>query len=187
MSLPMAGGLVVLFAGAAMAAGGGGHGDSSAQWWDLLWRVLNFAVLVGALVFLLRKPVKAALSGRSDAIKDELEDLERKKAEAEQALSDAEARLKDIEAQQAEIIDGFVRAGETEKERIVQAAEKSAERIKALADMTISQEIKRAREELLDEIAEKSAAMAEDLLKSSITKDDQKRLVGEYLDKVSEG
>ena len=81
----------------------------------------------------------------------------------EQALTQAEAKLEDIEAQQEDIIKGYVQAGEAEKARIIDDAHKSAARIKEMADLTISQEIKHARAELMDELAEMSAKLAEDM------------------------
>jgi len=160
------------------------HGGSSTMWWNLLYRTMNFVVLVAVLWWLLRTPIKNMLGGRRESIKAELEDLERAKAEAEQALTQAEAKLEDIEAQQEDIIKGYVQAGEAEKARIIDDAHKSAARIKEMADLTISQEIKHARAELMDELAEMSAKLAEDLIKQNIGPEDQKRLVSEYLDKV---
>lgn len=160
------------------------HGGSSTMWWNLLYRTMNFVVLVAVLWWLLRTPIKNMLGGRRESIKAELEELERAKAEAEQALTQAEAKLGDIEAQQEEIIQGYVQAGEAEKARIIDDAHKSAARIKEMADMTISQEIKHARAELMDELAEMSSKLAEDLIKQNIGPDDQKRLVSEYLEKV---
>jgi F-type H+-transporting ATPase subunit b len=61
-----------------------------------------------------------------------------------------------------------------------------AERIKAQAQFTIDQETQQAKAELRQEIAELSASLAEDLLKQNINKDDQQRLVNEYLDKVGQ-
>jgi len=91
------------------------HGGSSSMWWNLLYRTMNFVVLVAVLWWLLRNPIKNMLGGRRESIKAELEELERAKAEAEQALTQAEAKLEDIEAQQEDIIKGYVQAGEAEK------------------------------------------------------------------------
>ena len=47
------------------------------------FRVMNFVVLVVALVFVLRKPLSQALGSRINVIKEQLEDLEAQKTEAE--------------------------------------------------------------------------------------------------------
>ena len=82
--------LVLIGGGLAFAASGGGeHGEVKAKGWVATdtYRVLNFAVLAGALVFLLRKPLSQALGSRIKGIQAQLEDLEAKKAEAENLFS----------------------------------------------------------------------------------------------------
>jgi F-type H+-transporting ATPase subunit b len=175
---------VVLMTGVPAWAAEAAHADSSGMWWNLVFRTMNFVALVAVLVWVLRKPVGQMMRGRRETIKTELEDLERAKAEAEKMVAAAEAKLRDIQARQEEIIRGYVDAGETEKAKIIAAAEKSAARIKEMADMAIAGEIKKARAELMNELSEMSAQVAEDLIKKNIGPEDQKRLVGEYLEKV---
>ncbi len=160
------------------------HAESGTMWWNLVYRTLNFLALVAILYWVMRKPVGQMMRGRRETIKAELEDLERAQAEAEQKVAEAEAKLKDIQARQEEIIQGYLDAGEAEKAKIIDAAEKTATRIKDMADMAITGEIKRARAELMTELSEMSAKVAEDLIKKNIGPEDQKRLVGEYLEKV---
>jgi F-type H+-transporting ATPase subunit b len=181
--LAMMAAAVVLTSVPALAAEAAHH-DSGAMWWNLLFRTMNFVALVAILVWLLRKPVANMLGGRRQAIKSELEELERAQAEAEQKVAEAQAKLADIESRQEEIIQGYLAAGEAEKAKIIAAAEKSAERIKEMADMAIAGEIKKARGELMAELSDMSAKVAEDLIKKNIGPEDQKRLVGEYLEKV---
>jgi len=62
--------LPVLAASVAVAAGGGEHHvDSGALYKDFIWRVVNFAVLVGIVVWALKKAnVKGSLAERQAAI-----------------------------------------------------------------------------------------------------------------------
>ena len=57
------------------------------------FRVMNFAVLVVALIFVLRKPLSQALSSRIKTIKEQLDDLEAQKADAEKQLAQADVDL----------------------------------------------------------------------------------------------
>ncbi len=65
----------------ALGASGGGGGSKGWVATDT-FRVMNFAVLVIALVFVLRKPLSQALSSRIKVIKDQLADLAARKDEA---------------------------------------------------------------------------------------------------------
>jgi F-type H+-transporting ATPase subunit b len=126
------------------------------------------------------------LSDRAQSIKDELADLESRKAKAQAELAEVEKRLKDAEGDREIIVADFRAQGEKERAKIVSAAELSAERIKAQAQFTIDQETAVAKAELRKEVAQLSAALAEDLLRQKITAEDQTRLVDEYLAKVQQ-
>ncbi len=171
---------------AAGAAGATHHASSltDEKFWDFIYRVMNFAVLFIVLFFLLRKPMSQGLKQRTANIKAELEELEAKREEAKRQYAILEARLKEVEKEREAILEEFRAQGEREKEKIIQEARAMAERIKAQAQFTIEQETEAAKSELKREIAEMSAALAEDLLKQNINDDDQVRLVDEYLERV---
>lgn len=183
--------MIVLSAGLALASGTGegGHGGggiSDHQMWDFIYRIMNFVVLVAVLVVVLRKPLKSGLSARVDQIKSELEELEAKREEARRAYALMEQRLADAAGEHDKILAEFRIMGEKEKAAIVAGAEATAQRIKEQAAFTIEQETAQAKAELRREVAEMSAALAEDLLKEKINPEDQTRLVDEYLAKVSQ-
>ena len=69
--------LIIMGSGSLLwAAGGGGH-DAKPKGWVATdtYRVINFAVLAGALFFLLRKPVAQALNSRIKGIEEQLSEL----------------------------------------------------------------------------------------------------------------
>lgn len=177
--------LVLGAAGLALASSEGG-GVSDHQMWDFIYRIMNFVVLVAVLVVVLRKPLKSGLSSRVDQIKGELEELEAKREEARRAYALMEQRLADAAGEHEKILAEFRAMGEKEKAAIISGAETTAQRIKEQASFTIEQETAQAKAELRREVAEMSAALAEDLLKEKINSEDQTRLVDEYLAKVSQ-
>jgi F-type H+-transporting ATPase subunit b len=169
--------------GAALAASGGEgahHGFSSTDW----YRVMNFAVLFVALFFLLRKPIPRALNGRIQGIRDQLKDLETRKAEAENRLAEYTRKLGDLEKEAERIVAEYVRQGEEAKKRILQEAESAAEKLRSQTRKNIEHEFDQTKARLQEEILQKALAKAETLLKDKITAQDQDRLVEEYLGKV---
>jgi F-type H+-transporting ATPase subunit b len=151
------------------------------------FRVMNFVVLVVALVFVLRKPLSQALSSRIKVIKEQLEDLEEQKAEAEKQLAEYNQKLAQLEKEAEKIVEDYIRQGNEAKARILKEAEASAEKLQVQALRNIEQEFEQAKLELQKEIFEKSLAKAEEIIKSKITGDDQDRIVDEYLKKVVAG
>jgi F-type H+-transporting ATPase subunit b len=176
-------GLLATTAGAAWAASGGdaGHGGLSSTDW---YRVMNFAVLAGALVFLLRKPIPRALNSRVQGIQNQLKDLEARKGEAEKQLAECNQKLGELEKEASRIMSDYIRQGQDAKARILKEAESAAEKIQAQARRNIDHEFEQTKARLQREIFEQALAKAEALLKQNVTAADQAHLVEDYLQKV---
>jgi F-type H+-transporting ATPase subunit b len=151
------------------------------------YRVMNFAVLVIALVFVLRKPLSQALSSRIKGIKEQLDDLEAQKADAEKKLAEYNQKLAELEKEAEKIVDDYVRQGNEAKARILKEAESSAEKLQVQARRNIEHEFAQAKLELQKEIFEKSLVKAEEIIKGKFTGQDQDRIVDDYLKKVVAG
>ena len=175
--------LLCLGVGTALAASGEGGGGKGWVATDT-YRVMNFVVLLAALIFLLRKPLSKALSSRIQTIKDELESLETQKAEAEKKLAQYNEKLSELESEAEKIVQGYIQQGNDAKAKILKEAEASAEKLQEQAKRNIEHEFSKARQELQRDVVEKSLVQAEEMLKKSITDQDQDKLVNEYLDKV---
>jgi F-type H+-transporting ATPase subunit b len=179
----VAAGLLAVMAGAAWAASGGdaGHGGLTSTDW---YRIMNFVVLAGALVFLLRKPIPRALNSRVRGIQDQLKDLEARKADAEKRIVECNQKLGALEKEAERIVSEYIRQGQDAKARILKEAESAAEKIQAQARRNIEHEFEQTKALLQREILEQSVAKAEALLKQNITDRDQAQLVEDYLQKV---
>jgi len=185
----------VFFAfGTIWASSGGGHEEvqmvkhlgieMSPKTWDLALRIMNFALLAGVLFFLLRKPVAQGLASRRQGIKDQLEDLERQKQEAELQLTEYKQTLSRLDAEVQKIVSEYVQQGETAKAKIIEVAKISAEKLQEQAKKNIEYEFEKAKQQLKAEMAEQAVAMAEELIKENIKDDDHERMIDEYLAKV---
>jgi len=73
-----------------------------------------------------------------------------------------------------------------EARRIRETAEVEIERVRTQARFAAGQEVKKAREELRREAAGLSIRAAEEIVKGTITPEDQERLVRENVDKIRE-
>jgi F-type H+-transporting ATPase subunit b len=175
------------------AAEAGGHGAPAGptfwgipttKWWDLLWRTLNFAVLIIVLIKVLSKPLANGLRARQQSIKEQFTDLEERKAEADKAYQTYEEKLAAIDIEISDIIQAAVAQGETEKERIIEEAKRSAQDIKRQAEMAIQHELGQAKLQLREEVANQAVMMAEELIRKNLQDTDQVKLIEDYLAKV---
>ena len=166
-------------------AHGGGHGAMSKPWQKTdTAKVLNFVVLAAGLFLLLRKPVSQALSDRIKGIKEELEDLESRKAQVEKQLSEYNTKLAQLDKEAEQVVAEYIRQGEDAKARILKEAETAADKLREQAQKNIQNEFNQAKQSLQADIVEKALAKAEQLIKDRISAEDQDRLVDEYLEKV---
>jgi F-type H+-transporting ATPase subunit b len=151
---------------------------------DLFWLTLNFLGLVIILVKFLAKPISSALTGRQVQIKEELENLQAKRDEAERSYKEFESRLAGMEKEMEGVVEKAVALAETEKKRILEEAERAAEDIKRQAEAAVMAELVDAKRALRDEVAEQAAAMAEELIVKNLTPKDQVAITEQYLDRV---
>ena len=165
---------------------GASGGEGGAKGWIATdtWRVMNFVVLLVALIFILRKPISQALSSRIKDIREQLESLETQKTEAEKQLAQYNEKLSQLESEAEKIVEGYIKQGNEAKAKILKEAQESAEKLQAQARRSIEHEFDKARQELQRDVVEKSLVKAEETLKKAITAKDQNKLVDEYLDKV---
>jgi len=167
----------------------GSHGTSggslsAAKLKDLFWRVINFIALMIILVKFGAKPIGSALAGRQRGIKDEISDLEARKAEAERSYREFEAKLSTVEKDIDRIVEKAVAQAEIEKVKIIEKAEQAADDIKRQAELAIQNEIMEARRTLKNDVADQASVMAEELIVKNLTPEDQVKIIEDYLDKV---
>jgi len=180
---------VVLVASLGFANEGGEgahHAEHAAgQMKDFGWRVLNFAVLIGIIVWALKKAdVKGSLAARQAEIEKSLKDAEAARDAAEAKLREYSTKLDQASKEIDELHAAIVREGEQEKSRIIAEANTAAAKIVAQAALSAEQETVKARNELRAEAARLAVEIATGKLTGAIQKNDHDRFVGEYLDKV---
>ena len=156
------------------------------NWLDFGYRTAAFVIVVGLLYKLLKKPIASFLDSRREEIQRLLAELDAKTAETRTENERVQARLVSMAADARKIVDELIAEGETEKQKIIEAARKEAEYIQQQAQIAIQQEIQVARDTLKDEVADLSIAAAQDLIRKKMRAEDQQRLVQEFMTKVVE-
>jgi len=174
----------IAYASSAAPTGPTFWGLPTAKWWDLLWRTMNFAVLLIVLIKVLSKPIANGLRARQQSIKEQFTDLEERKAEADSVYQSYEEKLASIDQEISDIIQSAVAQGEAEKERIIDAANRAAEDIRRQAEMAIQHELAEAKLKLREDVANQAVVMAEELIRKNLQDTDQVKLIEDYLAKV---
>ncbi len=178
---------LLLLCGLAYASGGGEEGGAhdSGRTLDLLYRFINFALLVIILVVVVKKAkIGGFFSSRIEEIKKKFDELNTEKDTSEGRFQELEKKLKEFEVQKQEIIEQFKADGAAEKEKIIAEAKERANQILIQADLTIEREIQAARDRLRQEVVEVAAQKAQEIIEKQIKDDDQDHLVNEFIERV---
>ena len=154
--------------------------------WDLAFRVVNFAILAAALVYLLRKPLGNYLDAKAEQIRSELKEAVGKRERAETERKEAEARLAGLDDEIAEVRAKGIAQAEDERRRILQAAESEAARLAERAKKEIEAEVELARRRLTARAAELSIDLARQKLGEQIGDADRRALFEKGLEKLGE-
>ena len=166
----------------AAAEGEGGH--ETQKWIDLAKKTFNVVILIGLLYWLLAAQIKEFFSGRRAEIKKNLEESVEKKAEAEKKYREYSEKIDKASVEIDGICEMIKAQGVTEKQKIIEDAEKAAKKMKEDAHARIEQELKGASDQLKAQAVQLSVQMAEEILKRNITAQDHETMVKEYMDKV---
>ncbi len=179
-------GFLLAMAGIAWASSGGdADGGVHNSWLKVDTRkVVNFGILAAIGFFLGKKPVAEFFSSRKKGIENEINELEQKKADAQKKLLEYQAKFNNLDQESKQIVEEYIKQGEEAKTRIIAEAEAQAEKLEEMAKRSIEQEFKTAKARLQKEIAAKAMEKASEVIKASISADDQERLVDQYLKKV---
>ena len=126
----------------------GGDGFEPKVFWFF---VVDCIVLFGAMAYFIRPKLAQHMKERSESVARDLNEAKQLKEEAEALLEEYEAKMARMEEETNEILERFKSDGEQEKARIIEEAQAESQRLRKEAEFRISQEAKKAKEELREE------------------------------------
>lgn len=145
------------------------------------WALVNFIVFLGILSRLVWKPIKAGIVERHTQIKGDLEEASRLRAAAEAQLAEFTKKVAGADQEVETLLNQLRKEAQSDRARIIAAAEAEAVNLKAEAEKQIGLEIERARAALRKETVEAALKAAEEMLRTRISSDDQNKLADRYL------
>jgi len=178
-------GIVGVAIAAAVFASEGGHGAEEYTFMgDWLPRLVNFAIIVGALVYFLRKPVRDMFKNRTLEIAKAMEESRAARERAVAALAEMERKAREMDAEtRAMIADAQVR-GEKDKQALIEEGRKLVRDIQAQVKIGADIEVQKAKADLAIEASRLAVDLAEGKIKDTITSQDHERIVKDYISSV---
>ena len=144
-----------------------------------LWKFINLAIFVGAGIYILRKPIAAALAARGETIRKQIKQAEEEKKAAEENLAQADAQLAHLDADVQALRQQAEKEAALEGERLAAAGENEIEKLKIQADRELETTRKVAKKELRQFLAQRSLDLAKATVVSRLNPDEDVRLIKE--------
>ena len=153
---------------------------------DMIAKLFNFGVLVGALVYFLKAPIAGYLAGRSAQIRQDLVTAAETRKAATAQLEAIHQKLAALPAELAALETRGEEDVRAEKARIAQAAAVERQRLIEQTRREIEMRLRIARRELTEHAAALAVSVAQDRIARTITPEDQLRLVDRYSAQLQE-
>ncbi len=147
-------------------------------------KVVNFALLVGILVYFLKAPIVRYLADRAETVRRDLVAAQTLRETAQAQLDAVRAKVAalpaELEAPAARGRDELAR----ERDRLAATTGREREKLRDTTRREIERLSRVARRELVEHTADLAMARARARIAAEITPDDQARLVDRYMSEV---
>ncbi len=178
--------LLLVPAAPALAAEGAAAGseEHGSPWLDFAYKVVNFAVLVGLIVYFARRPLGAFLSGSAGETLAAFIGSRKAVEEAAAELEEQKKKLAEMENELRRMTEATHADAAAERQQLIAEAEAQAHRIREQGSRQIEQEMAKARAALKMELADEVVRLAEGLIRARVDDAQHTRLVGEFIDRL---
>ena len=151
-----------------------------------IFQMINFAIFGGLIAYYGVPMAKRYFKGRHDDMVSDLEEAKRLREEAEARLEEYTAKLEALENKREELLDEYHEQGQREKERLIEEAEDQIEKMRADAEMTIEQEVRKAVADLEQQAVNMAVDIARELAEEKLDSHKQHELIDSYVTDLSE-
>jgi F-type H+-transporting ATPase subunit b len=157
----------------------------AAEWYNYpgleLWKFANLAIFTGLGIYILRKPISAALASRRDAIQQELVTAQNERDQAVARVAEADALLSRLDDDVRKVQEQAREEATSERQRIAAATAREIEKLKQQAQREMETADKLARKELRQFLAEKSVQVARESIRIQMRPEDDTALIRERI------
>jgi F-type H+-transporting ATPase subunit b len=152
----------------------------------LIWTIITFILLLFVLRKVAWNPLLSALEQRERSIRESLEESQRARQEAQALLQENQRQLAEANRESARIIEQGREEAERVKASITDQARLEGQRLVEEARRQIVRERHAAIQDLKSTAADLALQATGRLLSTSVTSEDHRRLVTEFIDRFPE-
>jgi F-type H+-transporting ATPase subunit b len=146
-----------------------------------IWKFLNLAIFTAAGIYVLRKPISAALAVRRESIQQELIAAQTEREQALARVTEADDLLSRVDEHVSAIHKQAQQEAKSERERLAASAVNEIEKLKQQAQRETEAADKLARKQLRQFLAQRSVELARASVRSQMRPEDDTLLIKENI------
>ena len=150
----------------------------------MIWTLVLFVAVMWVLSRTAFPRIGEALEKRANAIRDNIAESEKTRAEADELLAEYRERLKEAREQADDILARARKSAEAAEKQAADEGRAKREELVAAARKDIETETRRSLETLRKEVADLTVLATEKVTRKSLSGEDQRRMVEEALAEV---
>src|SRR5262245_11915833 len=143
-----------------------------------LWKFANLAIFLGAMIYILRRPLREALVSRREGIRQEMLKAQKTRDESQTQLGEAEALLGRLDADLAAVRQRAREEADLDRQRQAEATERELEKLREQAQRQVEIARKVAKQGLRAFLADRSVHFATKTLDEQIGPQEDAQLIG---------
>ncbi len=151
---------------------------------ELFYAAFAFLVLLALMYKFAFPAVQKAMDGRTQRIRDNLDEAERTKAEAQRILEEYQRQLADAKNESARIIDEARQTAEQMRRDLMVRAESEVNELRDRTRAEIEAAQVRAIADLRTQVSELAIGAAEVVVQKNLDRDTNRALVERYIEQV---
>lgn len=151
---------------------------------ELVFGALSFLILFALMYKAAYPAVQKAMQARTDRIRQNLDDSERVRAEAQGVLEDYQRQVADARNEAARIIDEARQTAEQLRRDLMTRAESEAAELRARSQEEVTAAQQRAVADLRGQVATLAIGLAERVVERNLDRDTNVALINSYIDQV---
>jgi F-type H+-transporting ATPase subunit b len=154
---------------------------------ELVWGVISFVVLFGALAKFAYPAIKKAMEDRTNKIRDSIDEAEKVRTEAQTILEDYQRQLANARNEANRIIEEARQTADQLRQDLMQRAEQEATELRQRVQDEMAATQERMLAELRSQIRDLAIGAAEKVIERNLDRDTNLALVDSFIEQVTAG
>jgi len=151
---------------------------------ELIWGTIAFVLLLVGMWKIALPPIKTMMTDRSDRIRDNLDEAEKAKSDAQRVLEEYQLQLADAKNESARIIEEARQTAEQMRRDLMVRAEAEVNELRDRTRTEIDAAQQRAIADLRAQVSELAIGAAEIVVQKNLDRDTNRALVERFIEQV---